>query len=128
MSTHLVLGVRDRVVPMLRHIANEYQGRVPDGYPNIVDIPEQGTVGIELDPAFSLYFVAEGDQLFADLYYRSSRWDTRSSASREKFGGAPFQDRRPIQATISDQGLRNLVAELASRFNSQQLLIHITDT
>ena len=37
-------------------------------------------------------------------------------------------DRRPIEHTISDQELRNLLAELLARFNMQPLLIHMTDT
>lgn len=113
---------------MLQVVATEYRSRVPAGYPVVTDNPAQGTVGIELDPGHSLYFVSEGDQLFADLYYRSSRFDARSSASREKFGGAPFHDRRPLPSDISDQGLRNVIAELISRFNYQQTFIHISDT
>lgn len=128
MSTQLVEIVRDRMLALLHYVEAEYQGRVPDGYPVIVDEPEQGVVGIQLDPAWSLNLVADGGQLYADFYYRSSRWDARSSASREKFGGAPLEDRRALPANPSDQALRNLVAELLSRFNAQQLLIHITDT
>jgi hypothetical protein len=127
-STQLVASVRDRILPMLQVVANEYRTRVPAGYPIVNDNQAQGVIGIELDPAHSLYFVTDGDSLFADFYYRSTRYDARSSASREKFGGAPFQDRRPLPADISDQGLRNLIAELQSRYNSQQLIIHITDT
>ena len=113
---------------MLQVMAAEYQGRVPAGYPQVVDIPAQGIVGLQLDPAHSLYIVSENGALYADFYYRSSRWDARSSASREKFGGAPFDDRRPLTGVPSDQALRNLIAELISRFNFQQSIIHITDT
>ncbi|MCC6792091.1 MAG: hypothetical protein IT336_10405 [Thermomicrobiales bacterium] len=128
MSTQLVTSIRDRIVPMLQVVAAEYRGRVPAGYPIIDDNPAQGLIGLQLDPAHSLYITSDGDRLYADFYYRSTRFDARSSASREKFAGAPFQDRRALPADISDQGLRNLVAELCSRFNSQQLIIHITDT
>lgn len=128
MSTQLVDSVRDRLLPMLQYVVAEYQGRVPVGYPVLIDQPEHGVVGIQLDPAWSLHIVADGGNLFADFYYRSSRWDSRSSASREKFGGAPLDDRRPLPASPSDLVLRNLIADLLSRFNSQQLLIHITDT
>jgi hypothetical protein len=126
-STQLVHDIRDRVLPMLQAAAQSYRGRVPAGYPIVVDRPEQATVGIELDPAHALYFTLDGDQLVADLYYRSSRYDARSSASREKFGGAPFQDRRLVASDVTDQALRNLIAELSSRFNFQQTIIHITD-
>ncbi len=128
MSTEIVQGIRDRMLPMLQVVADEYRYRVPQGYPVIVDLPEQSTVGLELDPGHSLHIVAEGDQLFVDSYYRSTRFDARSGASREKFAGAPVDDRRSIDPEISDQSLRNLIAELCSRFNSQQLIIHITDT
>jgi hypothetical protein len=127
-STQVLNDIRDRVLPMLQVTAREYVGRVPEGYPVIIDEPQAGTVGIALDPAHSLNFITDGDSVYVDFYYRSSRWDARSSASREKFGGSPFQDRRVLPASISDQGLRNLIAELNSRFNSQQTIIHITDT
>jgi hypothetical protein len=64
----------------------------------------------------------------SDLYTRSHRIDARASASREKFSGRPVDDHRAISADISDNELRNLLAELLSRFNMQPLLIHITDT
>jgi hypothetical protein len=128
MSTETVNQLRDRMLPMLQVVAEEYQNRVPQGYPIVVDLPEQGTLGLELDPGHSLYVVTEGDQVYADAHYRSSRYDARSSASREKFSGMPMDNRRPLSADPTDQTLRNLIAELCSRFNSQQLLIHITDT
>jgi len=127
-STPGLNDIRERVLPMLQVEVREYLGRVPDGYPVITDEPHTATIGIALDPAHSLHFVSDGERLYADFYYRSSRWDARSSASREKFGGSPFQDRRPLPPTISDQGLRNLIAELNSRFNSQQTILYITDT
>ena len=113
---------------MLRVAAGNYRERVPAGYPVVIDAPDRGLVGIELDPAHSLYIVEEGGALFADFYYRNTRWDARSSASREKFGGAPLHDRRPLDPGISDQGLRNLIAELGQRYQTQQLFIHTTDT
>lgn len=128
MTVDTVQGIRERMLPMLQVVADEYRFRVPTGYPFIVDLPEQSTIGLELDPGHSLFIVAEDGQLFADTYYRSTRYDARSSASREKFGGLPVGDRRMIDPGVSDQGLRNLIAELCSRFNSQQLIIHITDT
>jgi hypothetical protein len=123
-----VSAIRDRILPMLEQVANEYRYRVPEGYPVIVDTPNQGVVGIELDPSYALYIISDGMQLYADVYSRSPRNDARSSASREKFGGAPDSDRRPLDPNISDQGLRNLIAELMSRWNFQPLIIHITDT
>ena len=121
-------GIRERVLPMLRFTAEEYRHRVPEGYPVVVDDVERGTVGLELDPDYAIYFTQDGEGLFVDLYYRSPRNDARSSASREKFGGLPFDDRRPLSPDVSDQRLRNLIAELRSRWNFQPGIIHITDT
>ena len=127
-TTQLLGSVRERILPMLQVEVEQYRGRVPDGYPIVIDDPASATIGIALDPSHALHFVSDGDQLYADFYYRSSRYDARSSASREKFAGSPFQDRRPVPSDISDQGLRNLIAELNARFNWQGMLIHITDT
>src|SRR3954451_22745141 len=121
-------GLRDRVMPMMVHVAEEYRGRAPEGYPVITDAATEGVVGIEIDPSFGLFFTTDGAGLFADLYTRSHRSDARASASREKFAGRPVDDHRPIPAGISDTELRNLLAELLSRFNMQPLLIHITDS
>ena len=128
MAVQQLESVRERVLPMLRLTAGEYRHRTPDGYPVVVDAPEAGTVGIELDPNFALYFVSEDGQLYADFYYRSARNDARTSASREKFGGLPFPDHRPLPPDVSDQALRNLIAELMSRWNFQPGIIHITDS
>jgi hypothetical protein len=127
-SIESVQSIRGRVLPMLQYVADEYRERVPRGYPNIVDTPDRGVVGLELDPNFSLYFVTDGSQTYVDFAYRDPRTDARSSASCEKFAGSPNVDRRPLDPSISDQGLRNLISELMSRWNFQPMLIHITDT
>jgi hypothetical protein len=121
-------GLRDRVLPMLEQVAREYQGRVPGGYPTITDAVRQGVIGIELDPSYSLFFTTDGEGLFADFYYRSPRNDARSSASREKFAGRPVDDHRSLPPTVTDLELRNLIAELLSKWNMQPTLIHITDS
>ncbi|MBA3414377.1 MAG: hypothetical protein H0U10_04025 [Chloroflexia bacterium] len=128
MSVAALAEVGERIGPMLRLVAAEYRGRTPEGYPVVVDAAASGTVGIELDPMHALYVTSDGDQLYADLYYRASRNDTRSSASREKFGGMPTNDRRPLPDDVSPQHLRNLLAELMSRWNFQPGIIHITDS
>jgi hypothetical protein len=127
-SVDQLLTIRDRFLPMARYIGQEYQFRVPAGYPIIHDDVNRGITGIELDPSHSLYLTSDGDALYAEMTYRSSRFDTRSSAGREKFGGRPVVDRRPLAVDITDQALRNLLSELMSRWNSQQTLIHITDS
>lgn len=113
---------------MLRLVEAEYAHRVPEGFPVVVDSPDRGVVGIEIDPNYCLYLSTDGSQLFADVYFRESRNDTTSSASREKFGGSPFHDRRMLGTNPTDQQLRNLVAEVLSKWNFQPGIIHITDT
>jgi hypothetical protein len=127
-SVEALRDVRERVLPMLRFAAEEYRHRTPDGYPVVIDAADTGMVGLELDPSYALYLVTDGERLYADFFYRSSRNDARSSASREKFGGLPFPDRRELTAGTSDQDLRNMIAELMSRWNVQPGIIHITDS
>jgi hypothetical protein len=127
-SVEMLEQVRARMLPMLRLVAAEYEQRVPEGYPIIVDSVANGLIGLEIDPNYSLYITTEGDRLFADVYVRSTRADARSSASREKFAGAPTFDRRPLSPDISDVALRNLIAELMAWHNYQPGLIHISDS
>ena len=128
MSVEQLATIRDRFMPMLNYAQQEYGFRVPTGYPVIHDNVSRGVIGIELDPGHSLHITTDGEQLFADVVYRSSRYDARSSAGREKFAGRSVVDRRPLELTVGDQVLRNLLAELMSRWNSQQTLLYITDT
>ena len=74
--------LRQRVLPMLRLVAAEYEQRVPQGYPIVVDSVGSGLVGIEIDPNFALYFTVEGNRPFADFYWRSSRIDARTCNAR----------------------------------------------
>ena len=127
-ATETLQGLRDRVMPMLEQVAAEYAHRVPAGYPVLNDAPARGLFGIELDPSFSLYFTTDGEAIFADYYFRSHRIDARTSASREKFAGRPVEDRRVLSPSVSDLELRNLIAEMLSRWNTQPLIVHITDT
>lgn len=128
MENETLEQIRARMLPMLRLVAAEYERRVPEGYPIVVDAVENGVIGLEIDPSYALYVTSESDGLYADLYARSSRTDARSSASREKFSGSPAFDRRPLSPDISDIGLRNLIAELMSRHNYQPGLINISDS
>lgn len=128
MSVEVLSSIRDRFLPMLSYAQQEYGFRVPSGYPVIHDDVKRGVIGIELDPGNSLNITTDGEKLYADVTFRSTRFDARSSAGREKFAGQSIIDRRELSLDVSDQALRNLLAELMSRWNSQQLLIHITDT
>ena len=128
MSEEMLAQVRERMLPMLRLVAEEYRPRVPEGYPIIVDSVANGVIGIEIDPSYALYITSDGKELFADYYLRSSRIDARSSASREKFSGSPEYDRRPFSPYITDVQLRNMIAELMARHYYQPGLIHISDS
>ncbi len=127
-SLEALRQVREQALPMLRFAAEEYRHRVPEGYPVVVDAVEQGMIGLELDPDYALYFVTDGEGFFADMYRRAPRTDARTSASRQKEAGVPFPDRRPLETPVSDQKVRNLIAELMSHWNQQPGVIHITDS
>jgi hypothetical protein len=127
-ANEMLEQVRNRLLPMLQLVAEQYRPRVAEGYPVVVDAVPQGLVGLEIDPNYALYITSDGGQLYADFYYRSSRNDVRSSASREKFAGSPVYDRRPISPALTDVQLRNMVAELMTRHNFQPGLVHITDS
>ncbi len=119
--------VRSRLLPMLQTAAQQYQNRVPSGYPVVTDSPESGTIGLEIDPSHALYIVEDGEELSARMYRRAPRTDSRSSSGRQKYGGAPFSDARPLSTDVSDHELRNLIAELMSWYNTQPGLLYITD-
>jgi hypothetical protein len=124
----LIMQARAHALPMFQVMAEEYRVRMPEGYPVVIDEPDRSGIGFELDPNYSLYIVSDGEQLYADFYYREPRNDALSSASREKFAGEPFYDRRPLGRSVTDQEIRNLIAELVSRWNFQPMLLYITDT
>lgn len=119
--------IRNRFVPILTVTVEQYQGRVPAGYPNLIDDVEAGTVGVELDPSFGVYLTEDAEGLWAEVYKRDPRIDARATAGRQKYAGAPVSDRRAISGNPTDQELRNLVAELKMAFNNQPGLLYITE-
>ncbi len=127
MSVQALAGVRARMLPMLQVAAEQYRDRVPEGYPVVVDSVENGVIGIEFDPSYALYVSAEGDGLYADIYRRAPRIDNRSGASRQKFAGLPFDERRRLEPDVSDQALRNLIHELMHYWNTQPNVIFVTE-
>lgn len=127
MSVEALSSIRDRLLPMLEFAASRYRGRVPAGYPNLIDTPDQGLVGLEIDPSYALFVTTDGTHTWAEVYRRNPRTDNRANAGYQKPAGLPFNDRRPLPADVSDVALRNLIAELMSYFNAQPNLIHITD-
>jgi len=126
-SVETLSGIRDRMLPMMDVATARYANRVPAGYPHVVDNVRQGTFGVEIDPSHALYIMSDGEDLYAEVYRRNPRIDNRNSASREKFAGLPFSDRRPLPHDVDDEMLRNLIAELMSYFNQQPGLLYITD-
>lgn len=124
-----LLAMRARLWPLLEATRAEYLGRVRTGYPRLVENIERGGVfGLDLDPGFGVYFMTDGERVFAELHYVSLRVDTLSAANREKFAGQPAQERRDIQAEWTDLQLRNLVSELLSLWNWQQTAIYRVDS
>jgi hypothetical protein len=122
-----IRNIRDRIVPMMEIAVDQYQGRVPAGYPIIVDDVERGTVGLEIEPNFALYITRDDTGLYAEVYRRLSRTDSRATAQRQKYGGAPLSDRRPLPPNVDDQTLRNLIAELKNYVNFQPGNIFLSD-
>ena len=121
--------LRDRIFPMLQAVAKEYETRTEPGYPVLLDNVEfGGYFGIMLDPAYGLYFVTDGQRVFAQINMVGWRNDVRSSANKEKFAGMPFGGVRPVSADFSNEQLRNLISELLAHWNLQPLMIHRTDS
>ncbi len=102
MSVAMLSGIRDRVLPMFEIAAEQYRARVPAGYPVVVDTPEQGVVGLEIDPSYAIYVTSDGADLFAEVYRRSPRTDQRSSAGRQKESGVPFHVKHPLWTALLD--------------------------
>ncbi len=126
MTTTMTL--RERLLPMFRLVAQEYDNRTPAGYPEVTDDPDGGIIGIALDPSYSLFLIDEGAEWAVTFTRRNPRTDARSSASSMRHGVAPLNDLRTLPADASDQALRNLIAELKMHFNQQPGMIHITDS
>ncbi|HEV2529552.1 MAG TPA: hypothetical protein VGT61_13980 [Thermomicrobiales bacterium] len=122
------ISLRDRLVPMLRLVAEEYANSTPAGYPEVTDDQVAGIIGLSLDPSFTLFFVDDRGEWTVTLTRRNPRTDARSSASSMRHGGAPLNDHRTLPHDVSDQTLRNLIAELKMHFNQQPGLIHMSDS
>lgn len=114
---------------MLAEVARQYETRSGPGYPVLLDnVDSGGYFGIMLTPAYGLYFITDGEQVFAQINMVGWRNDVRSSANKEKFSGLPFAGVRQVPETLTDPQLRNLIAELLSHWNMQPLLIHQSDS
>lgn len=121
--------IRDQVMPMLEAVRRQYENRVRPGYPTMVDNVERGGVfGINLDPGFGLYFMTDGQEVYAELHYVSLRTDTLSAANYEKFAGRPVQERHEIDLNGPFQQYRNLVSKLLNRWQTQQTFIYRVDS
>lgn len=122
-------ALRARMLPMFQAVAEEYRHRTVPGYPLVFDnLEEGGYFGIHLDPSYSLYLMTDGETVFAQLSIIGWRTDVRSSANKEKFGGLPFDGVRSVSSKMSDNQLRNMIAEFLSYWNTQPLRMHVTDS
>jgi hypothetical protein len=122
-------SMRARLWPLLEATRNEYRTRVRNGYPRLVDnVARGGVFGLDFDPGFGVYFMTDGESVYAELHYIALRTDTLSAANREKFAGEPELTRYHIDADWSDLQLRNIVSELVSRWNWQQTVIYRVDS
>ncbi|MBA2452597.1 MAG: hypothetical protein H0V47_05465 [Chloroflexia bacterium] len=121
--------IRSRVLPILEATRAAYVGRVRNGYPTLIDNVQRGGVfGLNLDPGFGVYFMTDGQTLFAEIHRVSLRTDTLSAANYEKFSGSPVQDRREIDESWNDLQFRNLISELLSLWNTQQTVVYRVDS
>ena len=127
-ATAELATLRERMLPMLKVIAREYVTRTDPGYPIVLDNLESGYFGIMIDPQYALYIMTDGETVFAQLSMVGWRTDVRSSASKEKFTNLPFEGQRPVSNALSDNQLRNLLAELLAYWNTQPLMIRVTDS
>ncbi len=121
--------LRDRMVPMFEALNEEWDNRTEEGYPIIFDNVEAGGYfGINLDPGYGLYVMIEDGQIIAQLNVIAWRTDVRSAANREKFASAPAGGWKLVSPEMSDNELRNLLAELLAHWNVQPLVIRVTDS
>lgn len=82
--------IRGRIVPMFEVAAEQYRKRVPAGYPNVIDQPARGSLGLEIDPNFALFITHEGEAVYAEIYRRIPRTDSRTGAGRQRPAGVPL--------------------------------------
>jgi hypothetical protein len=121
--------IRLLVLPMFEQIIEQYQGRVRGGFPTTVDnIERGGVIGISLDPGWGVYFMTDGSSVYAEIHNIDPRWDALSAANAEKFAGHPRFERRELDDNWSAAQYRNLIGELLSRWNYQQLRIYRVDS
>jgi hypothetical protein len=122
-------AIRARVMPILEAARREYSGRVRAGHPVLIDnVARGGIFGMTLDPGWGVYIMTDGERLYAELHRVSLRSDTLSAANAEKFAGSPVIDQREIDESWNDHTYRNLVSELLSKWNYQQLRIYRVDS
>jgi hypothetical protein len=121
--------LRDRMVPMLESVSEAWHDRTEQGYPVIFDnVDGNGYFGIHLDPGYGLYIMLDRGEVIAQINLIGWRTDVRSAANREKFTSLPVEGVRPVSMAMSDNQLRNLIAELLSHWNVQPLVIRVTDS
>lgn len=121
--------LRDRMIPMFEVIAEDWASRTEPGYPVVFDnVESNGYFGVSLDPGYSLFVMIDSGEIIAQLNVIAWRTDVRSAANYEKFTSLPAGGVKPVSMAMSDNQLRNLIAELLSHWNVQPLVIRVTDS
>jgi len=120
--------LRQRLLPMLRRIAEGLADRTIPGYPVLVDEPEQGVVGIALAPGFGLYLVREGERTVLRRERVLHRTGVHTAAGREWFGGEPYEEVEEIDPSASDVELRDELARLLAAWHKHPLIIRQSDS
>ncbi|MCS7256473.1 MAG: hypothetical protein RMJ05_08580 [Thermomicrobium sp.] len=122
------VSLRQRLLPMLRRIAEQLADRTVPGYPVLVDDPDHGVVGIALAPGFGLYIAREGERTVLRRERILHRTLVHTSAGREWFGGEPYEESEEIDPSISDIELRDEVARLLAAWHKHPLIIRQSDS
>jgi hypothetical protein len=121
--------LRDRMLPMLELVAEDWASRTEEGYPVVFDnVESNGYFGIGLDPGYSLFIMIDRGEIVAQLNVIAWRTDVRSAANYEKFTSLPAGGIKALSSGMSDSQLRNLISELLSHWNVQPLVIRVTDS
>jgi hypothetical protein len=121
--------LRDRMMPMIEALSEEWANRTEPGYPVMFDnVDAGGYFGVNLDPGYGLYVMVDNGELVAQLNVIAWRTDVRSAANQEKFTSLPAGGVKPVSPEMTDNQLRNLISELLAHWNVQPLVIRVTDS
>ncbi|MCS7050656.1 MAG: hypothetical protein NZL87_03485 [Thermomicrobium sp.] len=121
-------ALRQRLLPLVRRVAEQLVDQTAPGYPVVIDDPEHRVVGIALAPGFGLYLVGEGEQLHLRREWVQHRTLVHTAAGREWFGGEPVEEVEAIDPSISDVELRDELARLLATWHRHPLIIRQSES